>query len=289
MFEKDSTETKVIESLPFIGYLAAQQHSNCNNNEQAKRAIAKTTNSSILTVGAIAGALVAGPAGLVAGSIISAVAGTAAEATISDQMVSDPVVKSELAQHSVKDYLLSATFASVTSAFHTVGSVTTKLVMNEIGVHGVRKAIVGYFGGRTLSFIFSDIPQMQINKDVESKKVKIIAHDGKCFDVLVAGSVVGKSNTITDSQVFLVSFLNYYQVVIQDHQGYFLQLEEGNDLATREVITSNSAIFDIEKVEGKVAFRSFTSGKYISAYPSGTIICDTNTVGPLEKFTLECL
>lgn len=85
-FSRDGRATKIAESVPIVGYDAAAVHGIAGNNEHAKRAAAKCTNSTATTAGSVAGGLVAGVPGAMAGGAAGAGAGTGIQHGVSKKI-----------------------------------------------------------------------------------------------------------------------------------------------------------------------------------------------------------
>ncbi|KUJ09682.1 uncharacterized protein LY89DRAFT_690125 [Mollisia scopiformis] len=91
VFSKDSKETKFVENIPIIGYLASAIHAGAGNEEHTKRAAAKCTNSNLAVIGGIAGGVLGGPVGAMAGAAAGSSVGIASEHGISQHIKDESV------------------------------------------------------------------------------------------------------------------------------------------------------------------------------------------------------
>jgi hypothetical protein len=85
-FSKDGRATKIAESIPIVGYGAATVHGIAGNDEHAKRAAAKCTNSTVTTASTVAAGLVGGPPAAMAAGAAGAAAGTGIQHGISKKI-----------------------------------------------------------------------------------------------------------------------------------------------------------------------------------------------------------
>jgi hypothetical protein len=90
-FSKDGDATVFFEALPVVGYVAAAVHGIARNDEHAKRAAAKCTNSSLVTIGTVGGGLVGGIPGAMAGGAAMAGVGIGSQYGVSEHIKDENV------------------------------------------------------------------------------------------------------------------------------------------------------------------------------------------------------
>lgn len=160
VFSRDSPETRWIEGTPFVGLIASAFHGFAGNSDHAKRAAAKSVNST-LTVGAAiaAGMLTLNPfvGGAVGGAMGSAL-GIGAEHAIS-KSIEDDEVRKEVGDASLGRFASEMAWGGASGGFGGVGSSTAKEVFRAAGIHGVKKT-AAHLGARAYGdLVFVKLPQ----------------------------------------------------------------------------------------------------------------------------------
>lgn len=138
-FGKNGKVTKVCESIPIIGYVAAAAQGIAGNQDEAKRAAAKCTNGTMTLAGGIAGGIVAGPGGAFLGAAALKGAGIATEYGIGHNHIDDAEVRAETVP-TVKSAALDIALAGASSGAGAVGGTIVKEVTGTTA-----KELGGYF------------------------------------------------------------------------------------------------------------------------------------------------
>ncbi|KAF9995952.1 hypothetical protein BGZ80_007383, partial [Entomortierella chlamydospora] len=140
-FSKDGAATHFFERIPVVGYGVAGVQAIAGNSEQAKRALALSTNSLITTAGAVGGFAVGGPAGAVAGGALAAQAGMASEWGIA-KTINDPTVKGDVGEVSVKRALVDGLVGGVSGVIGGGGGMgTAAKAAGEAALEGAGKSL----------------------------------------------------------------------------------------------------------------------------------------------------
>jgi len=95
MFERDGRATNLAEGLPVAGYIVSAIHAVKGNEEHARRAAGRCTNSNLALVGGLVGGLGGGPAGAAAGAAAGSLAGQMAERSV-NHFIDQKEVRSDM-------------------------------------------------------------------------------------------------------------------------------------------------------------------------------------------------
>jgi hypothetical protein len=159
-FSKDGSATVFIEGLPVVGYFAAIGHIANGHDDHAKRAAARSTNSTIavgsaLVVGiATANPVLGGMAGAAAGSAV----GIGAEHGISKTIVNDSV-RGNVGDVSFQRFVVDGALGVVGSAAGGTGSVLAKQAFRDVGKHGIVKTVGHLTAGQAGNTVFARLPR----------------------------------------------------------------------------------------------------------------------------------
>ncbi|RUS35521.1 hypothetical protein BC938DRAFT_481114 [Jimgerdemannia flammicorona] len=124
-FERDSEETKFVEGIPFIGYVASVVHARAGNRDHARRAAAKSTNSLLKATGAIVGGVVGGPAGAIVGRAAMSSVGVRVEYAIAER-IEDESVRCTVGAVKPKVFLHDMVFSAIDGGIGNFGSSLVK-------------------------------------------------------------------------------------------------------------------------------------------------------------------
>ncbi|KAH3964027.1 hypothetical protein HBH70_229530 [Parastagonospora nodorum] len=156
VFSKDSKETKVAEDIPGLGLIAAAIHKGADNDEHAKRAAAKGTNSALTVGGGVLGGVTGGPAGAMAGAAAGSAAGIGSEHGVSTH-INDDEVRSEVGSVKPERFGVETSLAAVAGGTGGAGKEITKGIAREAGVHGLKKG-----GGAKLQPRHLEVPRPKL-------------------------------------------------------------------------------------------------------------------------------
>lgn len=149
IFDKNSWFTKFAEGIPVIGYIPAAVHALAGNEDEARRAAAKSTNSAMVTAGGIGGFLVGGPAGAVAGGAAGGALGATIEGGIATTVHEN--VRKDMVKLDGTDILIGTAFGGLSGAFSGVSGT----IAEEAELSLTKKFIVG----QTLNGVFVGVPR----------------------------------------------------------------------------------------------------------------------------------
>merc|ERR1712060_190946 len=145
MFDRDGRATNIAEGLPVAGYIVSAIHAAKGNEEHARRAAGRCTNSNLALVGGLVGGLGGGPAGVAAGAAAGSLAGQMAERGanhfIEKEVRSDMGSIGDLKKNPARELVKTAGLTVVDGAMGAIGgkiNIGAEKISNKVIVDGTK-------------------------------------------------------------------------------------------------------------------------------------------------------
>ncbi|KAJ2991117.1 hypothetical protein HDV02_003944 [Globomyces sp. JEL0801] len=270
---KDGIVTKLVETVPLVGYAAACLHVRSGNNEHSKRALAKCTSSTVTTAAMYTGFFFAGPLGAFVLGGLGAASGLKIEGLLSNN-IQDQVVKSDCTNETPLDYFLAIAFGSISAGVGTGGAVVVKDILRELSWRGLKKGFVAAVSGKALSFIFADLPHgiaINSNNCCVKTTVKIQAFNQKILFSNSFDDIQFKSEWNSIGEVFTLIYIDVDRVVICNNYGNYISAISSY-IECKSTTATEDCIFIINYHQDDCFSLESTYG-YFCAYPSGDVGC----------------
>ncbi|KAL2837622.1 hypothetical protein BJX68DRAFT_249659 [Aspergillus pseudodeflectus] len=126
---------RFLEDIPLLGYYIAGIDAMAGDEDEAKRAAAECTYSTMVLAASIAGGTLGGPLGAALGSAIATVAGKYVEAAIAET-IEDPTLRAPLTGVSIYNILVSEVFIIAGVGIGEISSQFGQLLTDELTEEG---------------------------------------------------------------------------------------------------------------------------------------------------------
>lgn len=259
LFDKNGWLTKFLEAVPLVGYIPSIVHAAAGNSDEAKRASAKCTSSTIATAGALAGFPVFGAGAAVAARFIGGgfggLAGNTVGAGISTTIHNDDV-RNGAPSSSVQDCIISGALGAVSGGIGGVGSAIAP--SNASAKFALESGLPEVSGGA--------VPQFFIDQTASAKS------SGHFQRSPVEQETNGNVNVASATR--------------ESHQSRIVFLNDTGEPACQQVgYASNGKWFHL-RAAGFFTLRS-THGKYVRVHPNGHVDAAADRPDHWEKLLFE--